>query len=461
MDPIAAEVVELARGLIDIDSTSGREAEATGWLAARLRERGYHVVEQPVEGDRVNLIAAVGLHEPELVFSTPIDCVPPFFPSRVEGNVLYGRGACDAKGILAAEIAALDRLRAAGEKRAGLLVVVGEERGSHGAHAANRIANRCRYLIDGEPTGNRLGAALRGVYRIRLAASGRAAHSAYPELGDSAIEKLIDALQALRELDLPSDPDLGRTSYTVGLISGGVAPNVVPAAAAADVNFRIVGPAADVRARLNDLPGGVAVEEVMTPPDAADHRVRLRHRRLLVHRRRPVPHRVGTAAAARPRLDSRRAHRRRARRHGRADPGGRSVREAGARAAGGVIVGRRERLLVATECRGFSGGGLTAPGNRLAQAVDHSLEPRLPLLHPGHARFESAHLGPQLLEVAAQLLHVGSHVGPQLLHVSLRVGPRLLQVGPQLPRVVARLLHQRDQQAAKADADGQDGDEFR
>ena len=266
MDPIAAEVVELARGLIDIDSTSGREAEATGWLAARLRERGYHVVEQPVEGDRINLIATVGLHELELVFSTHIDCVPPFFPSRVEGNVLYGRGACDAKGILAAEIAALDRLRAAGEKRAGLLVVVGEERGSHGARAANRIANRCRYLIDGEPTGNRLGAALRGVHRVRLAASGRAAHSAYPELGDSAIEKLIDALQALRGLDLPSDSDLGRTSYTVGLISGGVAPNVVPAAAAADVNFRIVGPAADVRARLNDLPGGVAVEEVMTIP---------------------------------------------------------------------------------------------------------------------------------------------------------------------------------------------------
>jgi len=266
VDPIAAEVVELARGLIDIDSTSGREAEATGWLAARLRERGYHVVEQPVEGDRINLIATVGLHEPELVFSTHIDCVPPFFPSRVEGNVLYGRGACDAKGILAAEIAALDRLRAAGEKRAGLLVVVGEERGSHGARAANRIANRCRYLIDGEPTGNRLGAALRGVHRVRLAASGRAAHSAYPELGDSAIEKLIDALQALRGLDLPSDPDLGRTSYTVGLISGGVAPNVVPAAAAADVNFRIVGPASDVRARLNGLPGGVAVEEVMTIP---------------------------------------------------------------------------------------------------------------------------------------------------------------------------------------------------
>lgn len=266
MDPIAAEVVELARGLIDIDSTSGREAEATGWLAVRLRERGYHVVEQPVEGDRINLIATVGLHEPELVFSTHIDCVPPFFPSRVEGNVLYGRGACDAKGILAAEIAALDRLRAAGEKRAGLLVVVGEERGSHGARAANRIANRCRYLIDGEPTGNRLGAALRGVHRVRLAASGRAAHSAYPELGDSAIEKLIDALQALRGLDLPSDPDLGRTSYTVGLISGGVAPNVVPAAAAADVNFRIVGPASDVRARLNGLPGGVAVEEVMTIP---------------------------------------------------------------------------------------------------------------------------------------------------------------------------------------------------
>ena len=262
----AAAVVDLARGLIDIDSTSGREAEATDWLAGRLRERGYRVTQQPVVDDRVNIIATVGLAEPEIVLSTHIDCVPPFFPSRVEGDVLYGRGACDAKGILAAEISALDRLRAAGEKRVGLLVVVGEEHGSHGAHAANRLATRCRYLINGEPTDNRLATATKGAYRVRLSASGRAAHSAYPELGESAVDKLLDALVALRELDLPVDPVLGATTCTVGLLSGGVAPNVVPPVAEADVNFRIVEPAARLRARLDALPGSVSIDDVMVVP---------------------------------------------------------------------------------------------------------------------------------------------------------------------------------------------------
>ena len=266
MDPVAADVVGLARGLIDIDSTSGREAEATDWLAARLRERGYRVTSQPVVDDRVNLIATVGPAEPEIVFSTHIDCVPPFFPSRIAGDLLYGRGACDAKGILAAEIAALDHLRAGGETRVGLLVVVGEEHGSHGARAANRLATRCRYLINGEPTDNRLAAATKGAYRVRLSAAGRAAHSAYPELGESAVEKLLDALVALRELDLPADPVLGATTYTVGLLSGGVAPNVVPPAAEADVNFRTVAPAPGVRRLLDSLPGPVAVEDVVVVP---------------------------------------------------------------------------------------------------------------------------------------------------------------------------------------------------
>ncbi len=267
MDPVAP-VVDLARGLVDIDSTSGNEAAATDWLAARLRADGYRVTEQPVAGDRVNVIATVGSAEPELVFSTHIDCVPPYFPSRVDGDRLYGRGACDAKGILAAQIAALGRLRAAGEERAGLLVVVGEEHGSPGAHAANRLATRCRHLINGEPTDNRLATATKGVYRVRLSATGRAVHSAYPELGASAIEPLLDALVALRGLDLPEDPDLGPTTYTVGLIAGGVAPNVVPPAAEADVNFRTVGPSADVRARLDTLPVGAAVtmEEVLEVP---------------------------------------------------------------------------------------------------------------------------------------------------------------------------------------------------
>lgn len=267
MDPAAAPLVDLARNLIDIDSTSGREAAATTWLARCLRERGYQVTEQPVAGDRVNVVATVGAAEPEVVYSTHVDCVPPFFPSRVEGDTLYGRGACDAKGILAAEIMALDRLRDAGETRAGLLVVVGEEDGSPGARAANRLSNRCRYLINGEPTDNRLGAATKGAYRVRLSATGRAVHSAYPELGDSAIEKLLDALVALRGVELPVDPLLGATTYTIGVLSGGVAPNVVPPAAEADVNFRIVEPAARVRERFEAaLPGSVAIDDVMIVP---------------------------------------------------------------------------------------------------------------------------------------------------------------------------------------------------
>lgn len=267
MDPLTAPLVDLARNLIDVESTSGGEAAVTTWLARCLRDRGYRVTEQPVVDDRVNVLAVVGAAEPDVVYSTHVDCVPPFFPSRVEDGVLYGRGACDAKGILAAQITALDRLREAGETRVGLLAVVGEENGSPGARAANRLSNRSRYLINGEPTDNRLGAATKGAYRVRLSATGRAVHSAYPELGDSAVEKLLDALLALRGLDLPVDPLLGATTYTVGVLSGGVAPNVVPPAAEADVNFRTVEPAERVRERLEAaLPRTVAIDDVMVVP---------------------------------------------------------------------------------------------------------------------------------------------------------------------------------------------------
>ena len=266
MEPPATDVVDLARSLVDIESTSGHEAQATDWLAAWLRRQGYDVTEQPVADDRVNIIATIGSGDPEIVFSTHIDCVPPFFPSRVEGDILHGRGACDAKGILAAEIMALERFRAAGEERVGLLVVVGEERGSHGAHAANRLATRSRYLINGEPTDNRLALGTKGAFRVRISATGRAAHSAYPELGESAIDKLLDALIALRGLELPSDPVLGQATCTVGLIEGGVAPNVIPPAAEADVNFRTVGPSSAIRALLDARLRGVTVEEILDVP---------------------------------------------------------------------------------------------------------------------------------------------------------------------------------------------------
>ncbi|MGQ0735926.1 MAG: M20/M25/M40 family metallo-hydrolase [Acidobacteriota bacterium] len=270
MDPV--NPVALARRLIDIDSTTGREAEVGSEVAGYLRARGYSVLEQPVADGRFNVIAAVG--EPELVFSTHLDCVPPFFPSRLEGGRLYGRGACDAKGILAVQVAAAERLRAAGESRVGLVFVVGEERGSDGAPVANRMAARSRYLINGEPTDNRLGAATRGVYRVRISAEGRAAHSGYPELGESAIEPLLDALVALRAVAWPADDRLGATHYTVGLVRGGVAPNVVPAHAEAEVVFRSVGSHEPLRRLVRDAVGPrVRVDDLMEVPPVALHTV--------------------------------------------------------------------------------------------------------------------------------------------------------------------------------------------
>ena len=274
MDPV--NHVELARQLIDIESTTGNEGAVSAWLAAYLRGRGYSVLEQPLEPiagtPRANVIAGVG--EPEVVFSTHFDCVPPFFPSRVENGKLYGRGSCDAKGILAAQVAAAERLRARGETRVGLVFVGGEERGSDGAKAANRVASRSRFLINGEPTDLRLGAATRGAYRVRLTATGKAAHSGYPELGESAIDKLIDALISLRSAKWPADPLLGETHFSIGLISGGVAPNVISPHAEAEVFFRTVGDHEAVRAILRTaLAGRVTAEEILELPAMRMHTV--------------------------------------------------------------------------------------------------------------------------------------------------------------------------------------------
>jgi acetylornithine deacetylase len=259
------EPIAFARALINIDSTTGREGEAGAWLARELRALGYHVVEQPLARGCSNVIAT--LDPPVVVLSTHYDCVPPFFPSRVENGRLYGRGACDAKGILAAQVAAVERMRASGERRVGLLFVVGEERGSDGAAAANAAPSGSRFLINGEPTDSRLGSATRGMLRVRFQASGRAAHSAVPEQGESAIDKLIDALVQLRSIPLPSDRDLGSTYYSVGLIEGGVAPNVISPHASAEVLFRTVGPADDVLEAIRPLDALVASEEVLRVPE--------------------------------------------------------------------------------------------------------------------------------------------------------------------------------------------------
>jgi len=261
----ALSVVDLARSLVDIDSTTGQEATACAWLAGHLRERGFRVTEQPVSGGRVNLLALAD-PDPVVVLSTHVDCVPPFFPSRVEGARLFGRGACDAKGALAAQVTAAVRLRESGERRVGLLFVVGEERGSDGARVANALSPGPRFLVNGEPTESKLGLATRGAFRVKLRATGRAAHSSQPHLGVSAIDLLVDALVELRGIELPADPQLGRTFYATGLISGGVAPNVISPSAEAELNFRTIGPGAEVIDRLAPLRSRVAIETVLEVP---------------------------------------------------------------------------------------------------------------------------------------------------------------------------------------------------
>jgi acetylornithine deacetylase len=272
MDPVGdLDPVALTRTLVDIDSTTGLEHEAGVWLARFLRARGYVVEEQPVTEGRFNVYAHLGT-PPQVVLSTHFDCVPPYFASREERGLVFGRGSCDAKGILAAQVAAAERVRATGETRLGLLFVVGEERGSDGARVANGFApGGVKYLVNGEPTDNRLGAATRGVLRVRLHASGRAAHSAFPELGESAIDKLLDALMVIRGLSLPDDPLLGRTHYTVGLIDGGVAPNVVSPHASAELLFRIVGEGSAVREQLGVVDGLVSIDHVLDIPAVRMH----------------------------------------------------------------------------------------------------------------------------------------------------------------------------------------------
>jgi acetylornithine deacetylase len=260
------DVVALTRTLVDIDSTTGREGDVARLLAADLRNLGYLVDEQVVAGDRINVFARLDA-DPVVVFSTHIDCVPPFMPSREADGRLYGRGSCDAKGIAAVQIVAAERLRAAGESRLGLLFVAGEERGSDGARLANQHAPAgVKYLVDGEPTDSRLGLATRGAVRVRLTATGRPAHSAYPELGESAIDKLLDALLQIRAFQLPEDPVLGRTNFSIGLIQGGIAPNVISPHASAEVMFRTVTDGRPVHAALEAVTPLVALETLLDIP---------------------------------------------------------------------------------------------------------------------------------------------------------------------------------------------------
>lgn len=261
--------IELLRQLLAIPSPTGREHAVTAYLADRLAELGYVVMRQPVSEGRENLFARRA--DPVVVFSTHLDTVPPEVPFREDATTIYGRGACDAKGIVAAMVAAAEQLHGAGEDRIALLFVVGEENGSDGAHAAARLGPKGRYLINGEPTENRLVVAQKGALRVTLEAAGRASHSGYPELGDSAIDRLLDALERIRRIPLPEAPVFGPSTLNIGTIQGGAAPNVLAPSARAELLVRLVGDSGPLREAIRVAAGeGVSVEfPLEIPPHRA------------------------------------------------------------------------------------------------------------------------------------------------------------------------------------------------
>ena len=259
LDPL-----ELTRRLIEIESITYNEAAVGAYLHGLLEERGFLVertaVPQPPNsrstGERFNLFAGIG-KPPDVVLSTHMDTVPPYVPFQEDDLYLYGRGSCDAKGIIAAQVAAAERLRDAGVA-VGLLFVVGEERDSAGARVANLAPRGSRFLINGEPTDNRLALASKGVLRAEIQAHGKMAHSAYPELGDSAVHKLVTVLNRILELKLPAVEDVGPSTLNIGFIEGGRAPNVVADAASALVLVRLVGPSEETRRAIEQAAAGLA-----------------------------------------------------------------------------------------------------------------------------------------------------------------------------------------------------------
>ena len=259
--------VDLTRRLVDIESITYNEGAVGEYLDGFLRERDFAVertaVSQPAQsrfsGPRFNLYAGNG-ERPDVVLSTHMDTVPPFIPSREDDFFVYGRGACDAKGIIAAQVAAAERLREAGVA-AGLLFVVGEERDSAGAKVANQHPKGSRFLINGEPTDNRLALASKGTLRAEIRARGIMAHSAYPELGDNAVHKLVSALHRLLAIDLPRVEEVGPSTLNIGLIEGGRAPNVISDLAVAQVMVRLVGPSEETRKAIEQAVGDLAEVE--------------------------------------------------------------------------------------------------------------------------------------------------------------------------------------------------------
>ncbi|HET9283784.1 MAG TPA: M20/M25/M40 family metallo-hydrolase [Candidatus Angelobacter sp.] len=255
MDPI-----KLTRRLVDIESITANEGAVGAELYEELVRLGYTTHKMPVAHERFNVVATLDDVPPQIVFSTHMDTVPPFIPSSEDSDNIYGRGSCDAKGIIAAQVAACQRLRKEGAA-VGMLFVVGEERDAIGAKMANQNPLPSRFLINGEPTENKIAIASKGSLRVRLTARGRMAHSAYPELGESAIEKLLTALERLRAIELPHNPEVGPCTLNIGIIEGGRAINVIPDQARAELLYRLVGPSETLRAQIMQQIEGLAESE--------------------------------------------------------------------------------------------------------------------------------------------------------------------------------------------------------
>src|SRR3989475_12635262 len=264
------DLFELTRALVDIESTTGHEKNVSDYLfvhLSTLTARHNGQVERILaEPNRDNIFAFWG--ELAVTLSTHMDTVPPFFVSREDGEFIWGRGSCDAKGIIAAMIAAAEKLLAAGTRNFGLLFVVGEERNSAGARAAAATPRGSRFLINGEPTENYLALGCKGALRYEITAEGKLAHSAYPELGHSAIHTLLDVLRDILQIPLPEDALLGRSTLNIGTIGGGRAPNVVADHAEAEIMFRTVGGPADIRTAVSPATAGRAEARgvLPTPP---------------------------------------------------------------------------------------------------------------------------------------------------------------------------------------------------
>jgi len=249
-------VFTLTRELIDIPSVTGDELAVGQYLSEHLERLGYRVEKQEIAPNRFNVLATTKA-PPRVVFSTHMDTVPPFIASSEDEEFIYGRGSCDAKGIIAAQIFAAERLRAEGFTDLGLLFTVDEELGSHGAQAANNhpLARECQFLINGEPTDSRLATGTKGSIRVFITTEGRAAHSAYPEAGESAVEKLLDILHDIRSCRWPEGSFFGTTTCNIGVISGGTRPNVIPDHARAELQIRLAIDIEHVKRVLDDAVG--------------------------------------------------------------------------------------------------------------------------------------------------------------------------------------------------------------